>query len=172
MLCGQPPSAVGCPLHRTCNRTPFNFRNLTANAFSTVRIDRKTTNKISMKNRKSKSVYWRASYVAARQPKIIIIILIVIPVPKSTTDTQIQRFKTAIICPRSIAGMLFDSVRRFRASLSLNTTSISVCLPDVIGVFAAWRHNKQKRKNVYGCVFCSISFLFVYMCVRMSSSPR
>jgi len=26
--------------------------------------------------------------------------------------------------------------------------------------------------RVYGSVFCSISMLFVYMCVRMPSSPR
>ena len=25
--------------------------------------------------------------------------------------------------------------------------------------------------RVYGCVFCSISLLFAYMCIRMPSSP-
>jgi len=46
--------------------------------------------------------------------------------------------------PRSIAGVPFDSVRRFRASLFLHTTcSISVG----IGLLAVWRYNKPKTKN-------------------------
>jgi len=52
--------------------------------------------------------------------------------------------KSIFVCPGSIAGVLFDSVRRFRASLLLRTT---LCISVVIGLLAVWRHNKPKTKN-------------------------
>ena len=84
--------------------------------------------------------------------------MIIIPVPKSTTNIQIHHFKTTFVCPRSIAGVLSDSVRCFRASLSLHTTSISVCDPDVIGVSTAWRHNNNNKKMFMD--LCFVLFLF------------
>jgi len=50
------------------------------------------------------------------------------------------------MCLRSIAGVLFDSARRFQASLLLRTTS-SVCISVVIGFLAVWQHNKPQTKN-------------------------
>jgi len=40
----------------------------------------------------------------------------------SSINIQIHPFKTTFMCPRSIAGMPFNSVRRFLASLLLHTT--------------------------------------------------
>jgi len=36
-------------------------------------------------------------------------------------------FKTTFMCPRSFAGVPFDSVRRFRAALLLHTTCMHLC---------------------------------------------
>jgi len=52
------------------------------------------------------------------------LVVITIPIPQSTIHIQIYHFKTTFICLRSIAGVPFDSVRRFRASLLLHTTSV------------------------------------------------
>jgi len=48
--------------------------------------------------------------------------IIIIPIPKCTTNIQIHHFKTTFMFRRSIAGVPFDSVRRFQASLLLHTT--------------------------------------------------
>ena len=55
--------------------------------------------------------------------------------------------KSISMCPRSIAGVPFDSVRRFRASLLLCSTC---CISAVIGLLAVWRHNKPKTKKRNG----------------------
>jgi len=43
-------------------------------------------------------------------------------IPTSTTNIQIHHFKTIFICPSYIAGVPFDLVGRFWASLLLHTT--------------------------------------------------
>jgi len=62
----------------------------------------------------------------SRQNIIIIIIITIIinTIPKSTTNIHINNFKTTFMCPRSIAGVAFDSAGRFRASLLLHTTCV------------------------------------------------
>jgi len=50
------------------------------------------------------------------------------------------------ISPRSIAGVPFDSVRRFQASLLLKPPSL--CLSAVLDSLAVWIQN-QKKKNIY-----------------------
>jgi len=70
------------------------------------------------------------------------LIISTIPIPQDPINIQIHHFKATFMCPRSISGVLFDSVRRFRPSLLLHTT---VTVPDVIGVLAVWRHNKQRK---------------------------
>jgi len=81
---------------------------------------------------------------------IIPIIIISITIPKSTTATNIQihHLNTRFMCPRSIAGVAFDSVGRFRVALLLRPTSKVVCVPDVIGGLAMWRHNNPKTKKL------------------------
>ena len=46
-------------------------------------------------------------------------------------------FKTTFMCPRSIAGVPFDSVKRFRASLLLHTTCMHLCCNWVANCVAA-----------------------------------
>jgi len=53
---------------------------------------------------------------------IIVIIMIIITVPKSTTNIHIYYIKTTFMCPRSIAGVPFDSAGCFWAFLLLHTT--------------------------------------------------
>jgi len=48
------------------------------------------------------------------------------------------------MCPRSIAGVL----QRGASGLPYYCTS-PVCVPDVIGGLAVWRHNNQKKKRRY-----------------------
>jgi len=55
---------------------------------------------------------------------IMIVIIIIIPIPKSNTNIHIHHFKTTVMCPRSIAGVPFDSARRFRASSLLHNTCV------------------------------------------------
>jgi len=43
---------------------------------------------------------------------------------KSTTNVYMHHFKTTFMCPKSIAGVPFDSDRRFQASLLLHTTCV------------------------------------------------
>ena len=70
-----------------------------------------------------------------------------IPYPKYTTKIQIHHFKTTFVCPRSIASVLFDSVRRFRASLLLHITfSRSWCTWRDSCVAA--KQQKQKTKRI------------------------
>jgi len=56
---------------------------------------------------------------------LLLMIIIIIPFPKSTTSTNIHihHFQTTFMCPRSIAGVTFDLVTRFRLSLLLYTAS-------------------------------------------------
>jgi len=51
------------------------------------------------------------------------------------------------MCPRSIAGVPFNSVRRCRPTVLCTTCAPLVCVSDVIGLLAVWRHNKPKTKN-------------------------
>jgi len=53
-------------------------------------------------------------------------------------------FKTTSMCPRSIAGVPFDSVRRFRASLLLHTTFMHLCCNWVASWVAAQQTKNQK----------------------------
>ena len=53
-------------------------------------------------------------------------------------------FKTTFMCPRSMAGVPFDSVRRFRATLYCTPL---VCVSDVIESLAVWQHNKPKTNK-------------------------
>jgi len=48
------------------------------------------------------------------------------------------------MCPRSIAGVLFDSVRRFRATLLLRTTCMCLYCDGVASCVAAWQTKNQK----------------------------
>jgi len=52
----------------------------------------------------------------------IIIIMIMVPLPKSTTSIHIKQYKATFMCSRSIAGILFDSVRTLRTTFVLHTT--------------------------------------------------
>ena len=53
-------------------------------------------------------------------------------------------FKTTLKCPRSIARVPFDSVRRFRATLLLRTTCMRLCCT---GFASCVQHNKPKTKK-------------------------
>jgi len=58
------------------------------------------------------------------------------------------------MCPRSIAAVPFDSVRRFRATLLLRTT---VCVTEVIELLAVWRYYKPKTKTLPSRVHNSLT---------------
>jgi len=58
---------------------------------------------------------------------IMKIIIIIISIPNSTNNIHVHVFKTTFMCLRSIAGVPFDSVGRFRASLVLRTTCMRSC---------------------------------------------
>ena len=62
-------------------------------------------------------------------------------------NIQMHHFKTTFMCPRSIVGVLFDSVSRFQTSLLLHTTCNRPAVPDVIGVLAVWRHDNNKKTS-------------------------
>ena len=53
-------------------------------------------------------------------------------------------FKTRFMCPRSIAGVAFDFVRRFRASLLLHTTCMYLCCNWVASCVAVLQTKNQK----------------------------
>jgi len=76
---------------------------------------------------------------------IIIIIIVIIPILKSTTNTHIHQFTATFMCARSIAGALFDSARRFRASLLLQTTCVRSCCHWCTNCVAA-KHPKTKSR--------------------------
>jgi len=59
--------------------------------------------------------------------KMIIIIIIAITIPTSTTNIHIHHFKTTSMCPRSIAGVLFDSVGILGTTFVLCTTCMRSC---------------------------------------------
>ena len=68
--------------------------------------------------------------------------------PKSITNIQIHHFKTTFMCLRYRAGVPFDSVRRFRASLLLHTTCVHSCCTWRGGCVAV--HHKNKNKLLVG----------------------
>ena len=53
--------------------------------------------------------------------------------------------------PKSIAGVLFDSVRRFQAPLLLRTTCMHLCGNRVANCVAAWQ-TKNQKKNMHELV--------------------
>ena len=53
--------------------------------------------------------------------------------------------KTTVMGPGSIAGVLFDSVRRFRAT---SYCTPLVCVSAVLELLTVWRHYKPKTNNV------------------------
>ena len=57
------------------------------------------------------------------------------------------------MCPRSIVGVPFDSVRRFRASLLLHTTCMHLCRNWVASCVAVYQTKNQKTKNHFVPVF-------------------
>jgi len=57
----------------------------------------------------------------------MIIRIIIIPISKSTANVHIHHFYTTLMCQRSIAGVPFDLVGRFQASLLLRTTCMRSC---------------------------------------------
>jgi len=54
-------------------------------------------------------------------------------------------FKITFMCPRSIAGVPFDLVRRFRATLSLHTACVCSCCTWRATCVAAF--NKEKKNH-------------------------
>ena len=67
---------------------------------------------------------------------------------KQQSQSKTQKkfsFKPTFMSPRSIAGVPFDSVRRFRASLLLQTPL--VCISVVIELQIVWWYNKPKTKK-------------------------
>jgi len=78
-----------------------------------------------------------------------------ITIPTSTTNIQIHHFKTSFMCPRSIAGVPFDSVGRFWASLLLhNTWNCSCCAWSASSVAA----EPKKKKEAAWIHFGSAAF--------------
>jgi len=67
------------------------------------------------KKNKKKSTLNERQNTTKQNPIVMTIMIISVPFPKSTTNLQIHHFKTTFMCPRSIATVLFESVRRFRA---------------------------------------------------------
>jgi len=74
---------------------------------------------------------------------IIMIIIIIVPIPKSITNIQIHHFKTTMMRARSIARVLFDSVRGFQGSFLLHTTCVRFCCNWRPSCVAA-KHQKKK----------------------------
>ena len=68
-----------------------------------------------------------------------------IPFSKFTTNIQIQYFKTTFMCPRSIAGVPFGSVRRFQASLLVHTTCVRSCCIWCANCVTAKHEEKKSR---------------------------
>ena len=64
--------------------------------------------------------------------------------------------KITFMCPRSIAGVPFDLVRRYRASLLLYTTCMHLCCNWVASCQAVWWHYKPKIKN-------QVSFISLFL---------
>jgi len=60
------------------------------------------------------------------------------------------------MCARSIAGVPFDSVRRFRASLLLRTTCMHLCRN---WLQAVWRNNKPKAQKKISSSAWGLTFL-------------
>jgi len=67
-----------------------------------------------------------------------------IPIQKSTINIHLHHFKTTFMCPRSIAGVLFDSVRRFRATLLLHTNCVGSCCNSRASCVAAQQNQNQE----------------------------
>jgi len=63
--------------------------------------------------------------------------------PKSTTKIQIHHFKSTFMCPRSNAGVPFDSV--IQASLLLHTTCVRSCCNWRANCVAAKQQTKEKQ---------------------------
>ena len=79
---------------------------------------------------------------------IVIITVLIGTIPQSTTNIHIHHFKTTLMCPRSIAGVPFDSVEILRTTFVLCTNcmhSYYLCIPPVIGELTVWRHTKTKN---------------------------
>jgi len=74
-----------------------------------------------------------------------------------STNMHIHHFKTTFICPRSIAGVLFDSVRRFRASVLLHTTCVHLCCNWVASCVSAWQTKNQKQLLFGGRASCVVA---------------
>ena len=64
--------------------------------------------------------------------------------PQSTSNIQIHSLQPTFLCLRSITGVPFDSVRRFRASLLLRTTCMHLCPNWVASCVSAWQTKNQK----------------------------
>ena len=68
------------------------------------------------------------------------------------------------MCPRSIAGVPFDSVRRFWACLLLHTTCVHLCRNWVANCVVAWQ-TKYQKKPAYANVYVQTTFN-QHPCVR------
>ena len=76
--------------------------------------------------------------------------------------------KSIFVCPGCIAGVPFDSVRRFRSTLLLRTTCMRRW---VIELLAVWRLSTKKkilRNNLLWCI--CVLFFSSYVCTSASSN--
>jgi len=64
-----------------------------------------------------------------------------IPIAESILNIHIHHFKTIFMCPRKIAGVPCEP----EASGLPYYCTPPVCVPDVIGALAVWRHNIPKK---------------------------
>jgi len=78
---------------------------------------------------------------------------IIITNPQSTTNihrrnfTHINHFKIIFMSPRSIAGVPFESVGRFLATLPLRTTCMRSCCTWSVSDMSAQQTENQKREG-------------------------
>jgi len=94
---------------------------------------------------------------------IITMLMIIITISKSTTHIHKHHFKTTFMCPRSMAGVPFDSVRRNRAISLLHTTCMRSCCNWRASCVAAQQTKNQKPFSFLAWRFASCNLEISYM---------
>jgi len=84
---------------------------------------------------------------------IVLVVIIIIPIPfpspKSTINIQIHHFKVTFMCPRSTAGVSFDSVEGLRSGVCAPPSycALLVRVPDLIGGLTVWWYYRPKPQT-------------------------
>jgi len=97
-----------------------------------------------------------------------------IPYPQYTSSIQIHSLQPTFMCPRSITGVPFDSVRRFRATLLLHTACVRSSCTWRASCVAAFKKKKGiGPQNKWLGNWTDLNWTIVFhMCVRMPLSSR